>query len=172
MLGARADELDEALAAVRDATVWSVECNTFVLREELGLNEVVRGHAAHLDVLRSRLNEQAATAAKAEKTLGKLLGGYQARSKMLAGKITSAAQAHAESTLNLAAFERLALGEQGAARDRLERIQEAVGHLQRVEATAQAEFRELDAQRAEARETFEALQTELEMRRAEQALMA
>lgn len=172
MLGARADELDEALAAVRDATVWSVERNTFVLREELGLNEVVRGHAAHLDVLRSRLNEQAATAAKAEKTLGKLLGGYQARSKMLAGKITSAAQAHAESTLNLAAFERLALGEQGAARDRLERIQEAVGHLQRVEATAQAEFRELDAQRAEARETFEALQTELEMRRAEQALMA
>ena len=169
---AQADALDAPLAAVRAASVWSAERHTYVLREDMGLAEVVRTHATHLDALRSRMQEQAAAAAKAEKTLGKLLGGYQARSKKLAGEITAAAQTHAEAALSLAAFERLALGEQGAARDRLERIQEAVGHLQRTEAAAQAEYRELDARRAEAQETYEALQTELDMRRAEQALMA
>ncbi|WFD48279.1 Pre-mRNA-splicing factor cef1 [Malassezia furfur] len=169
---AQADALDAPLVAVRAASVWSAERHTYVLREDMGLAEVVRTHATHLDALRSRMQEQAAAAAKAEKTLGKLLGGYQARSKKLAGEITAAAQTHAEAALSLAAFERLALGEQGAARDRLERIQEAVGHLQRTEAAAQAEYRELDARRAEAQETYEALQTELDMRRAEQALMA
>lgn len=172
LLAARAEQLEGALAPVRAASVFSAEHHTYVLRDALAPSDVLQGYAAHLDVLRARMTELATAAAKGEKTLGKLLGGYQARSKMLADQITRAAQAHAASTLRLAAFERLALGEQGAARERWDRLQEAVGHLQRVEAVAQAEFRTLDAQRAEAQERYEALQTELEMRRAEQALQA
>lgn len=153
-------------------TTWSADHGAYVVKEDLSPEAIVRGHASLLETLRGRMSEQAAAAAKGEKTLGKLLGGYQARSKMLAQKINEAAQAHAESALALAAFERLAVGEEGAARERLERLQAAVGHLQRVEAVAQAEYRDLDAARTEAQETYEALQTEAEMRRAEMALMA
>ncbi|WFD00217.1 Pre-mRNA-splicing factor cef1 [Malassezia yamatoensis] len=171
LLATNTDQLEDGLKLVQSQCIWNSDLNTYVLREELGLSDVYRNYMNHFESLKSQINEQANNAAKAEKSLGKFFGGYQVRSKMLAGKITQAAEAYTESLRNCVAFERLALGEEGAARDRLDQLQDAVSHLQRSEAAAQAEFRDRDAERSDALESVEALQTELDMRLAEQALM-
>lgn len=170
MLAERAAGFEAPLAHVRAETVYSAEHKTYVLRSTLTDAAVREGQAALLATLRTQLGDQAALAAKGERTLGKLLGGYQARSKTLAGKIAAAASAYVDASQNLAAFERLALGEDAAAADRQAQLQKAVADLQRTEAMAQAEYRTLDAARTEASERYDALQTELDMRRAERAL--
>lgn len=132
--------------------------------------ERVRGAAARQEQLRARLTEVAAQAAKSEKTLGKLLGGYEARSRRLATQIRAAAAQQVEQLLTHEALARLAASEPASGAERLGRLQAEVARLQAVEARAQDEYRVLSAERAEAQEVYEELRTELEMREAERAL--
>ncbi|PKI85914.1 Pre-mRNA-splicing factor cef1 [Malassezia vespertilionis] len=164
--------LAKALKDARAATAWSVEHQAWVPKDTMDERAIVHGKAALLAHERAVMESEASAAAKGEKTLEKLLGGYQARSKTLAGKITQAAAELAEARIRHTAFARLALGEEAAATDRLDRIKEAVTQLQIGEGVAQREFKALDEERRAAQEAYETLQTEVEMRRAEQALMA
>ena len=99
--------------------------------------------------------------------LSKLLGGYQARSRMLATRIRDGASALGDRERTLRAFERLAVGENGAAADRLARLEEEVQRLATTETLAQAEYGELSATRADLTEAVESLETEIAMRHAE-----
>ncbi|WFD28569.1 Pre-mRNA-splicing factor cef1 [Malassezia nana] len=132
--------------------------------------ERVQGAALHMAQLRARLGEAAAAAAKSEKTLSKLLGGYQARAQRLASQIRAAAEKQVDQLVAHEALSRLAASEPASGAERLERLQAEVAQLQAVEARAQETYRVLSAERAEAQETFEELRTELDMRMAEQAL--
>ena len=87
-------------------------------------------------------------------------------------RITDAAGALAEAEVAHAAFERLAAGEVGAAKERTERLGAEVAQLESLERIAQNDYRELDAERTQLRETCEQLQAQLEMRRAEAVLEA
>ncbi|KAL4400450.1 Pre-mRNA-splicing factor Cef1 [Malassezia pachydermatis] len=166
MIEAQAASL-ERVYATRPPAMWPQADDS-----SLSHAEKMQGAQARFTALQARMNEVATMAVKGEKTLGKLLGGYQARSRMLAGRIRDAATAQSEGLVRLAALERLATSEPAAGQDRYERLQEDVSRLQAAERLAQMEYKELDAQRAEAQEDYEACQTELEMRRAEMALAA
>lgn len=132
--------------------------------------ERVQGAAVHMAQLRTRLGEVAAVAAKSEKTLSKLLGGYEARAQRLASQIRAAAVKQVDQLVAYEALSRLAASEPASGAERLERLQAEVAQLQAVEARAQETYRVLSAERAEAQETFEELRTELDMREAERAL--
>lgn len=156
-------------SAAAGAEAWSL-AGTLVFRDSLTHDEFVAGARHRLDALRTRMNEMAAQALKGEKVLGKLLGGYQARSRTLAGKIANAATEHVDVSIRLSSLERLALTEPAAGRDRLDALKASVQRLSAMESMAQAEYKDAVAERDAAQEAFDEVQTELDMRRAELAL--
>ena len=118
-----------------------------------------------------RLHETATQASKGEKMLSKLLGGYEARSRMLAGKITEAASQCVDADVRLVSLQRLGACEPAVGEDRLEQLKADVARLASMERMAQAEYKELMSAYAAAQETHDQVQTELDMRHAEHALM-
>ena len=161
-----AAQVDAALERARRETALDAR-GARVPRAALSQDDFVAGAAAQLDAERGRLGELASTAAKGERVLSKLLGGYQARSRMLATRIRDGASALGDRERTLRAFERLAVGENGAAADRLARLEEEVQRLATTETLAQAEYGELSATRADLTEAVESLETEIAMRHAE-----
>ena len=79
---------------------------------------------------------------------------------------------HADMSVRISALERLASSEPAAGQERLERIAADVARLSAIERMAQGEHKELQEQRAAAQEAWDEIQTELDMRRAEAALLA
>ena len=150
---------------------WAPD-GTRVFRETLSRDAYVQGAQRRLDFLRTKMNDAATQALKSEKLLSKLLGGYQARSRRLGGQVTEAAAKHADMSVRISALERLASSEPAAGQERLERIAADVARLSAIERMAQGEHKELQEQRAAAQEAWDEIQTELDMRRAEAALLA
>lgn len=150
---------------------WAPD-GTRVFRETLSREAYIQGAKQRLDVLRAKMNDAATQALKSEKLLSKLLGGYQARSRRLGGQVTEAAAKHADMSVRISALERLASSEPAAGQERLERIAADVARLSAIERMAQGEHKELQEQRAAAQEAWDEIQTELDMRRAEAALLA
>ena len=150
---------------------WAPD-GTRVFRETLSREAYIQGAQQRLEVLRAKMNDAATQALKSEKLLSKLLGGYQARSRRLGGQVTEAAAKHADMSVRISALERLASSEPAAGQERLERIAADVARLSAIERMAQGEHKELQEQRAAAQEAWDEIQTELDMRRAEAALLA
>ena len=150
---------------------WAPD-GTRVFRDTLSRDEYIQGAQQRLEVLRTKMNDAATQALKSEKLLSKLLGGYQARSRRLGGQVTEAAAKHADMSVRISALERLASSEPAAGQERLERIAADVARLSAIERMAQGEHKELQEQRAAAQEAWDEIQTELDMRRAEAALLA
>ena len=150
---------------------WAPD-GTRVFRETLSREAYIQGAQQRLGVLRAKMNDAATQALKSEKLLSKLLGGYQARSRRLGGQVTEAAAKHADMSVRISALERLASSEPAAGQERLERIAADVARLSAIERMAQGEHKELQEQRAAAQEAWDEIQTELDMRRAEAALLA
>ena len=150
---------------------WAPD-GTRVFRDTLSREAYIQGAKQRLEVLRAKMNDAATQALKSEKLLSKLLGGYQARSRRLGGQVTEAAAKHADMSVRISALERLASSEPAAGQERLERIAADVARLSAIERMAQGEHKELQEQRAAAQEAWDEIQTELDMRRAEAALLA
>lgn len=150
---------------------WAPD-GTRVFRDTLSREAYIQGAQQRLEVLRTKMNDAATQALKSEKLLSKLLGGYQARSRRLGGQVTEAAAKHADMSVRISALERLASSEPAAGQERLERIAADVARLSAIERMAQGEHKELQEQRAAAQEAWDEIQTELDMRRAEAALLA
>ena len=150
---------------------WAPD-GTRVFRDTLSREAYIQGAQQRLEVLRAKMNDAATQALKSEKLLSKLLGGYQARSRRLGGQVTEAAAKHADMSVRISALERLASSEPAAGQERLERIAADVARLSAIERMAQGEHKELQEQRAAAQEAWDEIQTELDMRRAEAALLA
>lgn len=150
---------------------WAPD-GTRVFRDTLSREAYIQGAQQRLGVLRTKMNDAATQALKSEKLLSKLLGGYQARSRRLGGQVTEAAAKHADMSVRISALERLASSEPAAGQERLERIAADVARLSAIERMAQGEHKELQEQRAAAQEAWDEIQTELDMRRAEAALLA
>ena len=150
---------------------WAPD-GTRVFRETLSREAYIQGAQQRLGVLRAKMNDAATQALKSEKLLSKLLGGYQARSRRLGGQVTEAAAKHVDMCVRISALERLASSEPAAGQERLERIAADVARLSAIERMAQGEHKELQEQRAAAQEAWDEIQTELDMRRAEAALLA
>ncbi|KAN0062716.1 Pre-mRNA-splicing factor cef1 [Thecaphora frezii] len=174
-LTAAALEDDEEICARFDAALYSIEAQSawhpqqrcWVDKSSLAPQDVVGGLSALLELRRQAMAESAALAAKGEKTLGKLLGGYQARSKTLAGKIKESFDALAQAKIEQATFERLRQEEEGAVLERLEKLRGEVEKLERQDAMAQKRYKDLDDERSRLKDEYEAMQAEIDMRAAE-----
>lgn len=164
---ARLEAFEAALEAERKNTVWDATRSAWVDASELDAHARIAGLAARLEQDKGKMATSAAAAAKGEKKLATLLGGYQVRARALRSRTTDAFTALQEAAMAHAAFTRLAAAEEGAARSRLDKLTEEVGRLQARENMAQGRYRELDEERRLRKEEVERLQHEIEMREAE-----
>ncbi|EPQ26748.1 uncharacterized protein PFL1_05727 [Pseudozyma flocculosa PF-1] len=158
---------DDALKSIEAQTAWSADSESWVERTALAPADLIRGQAALLEIRRQEMSESAILAAKGEKTLSKLLGGYQARSKTLAGKIRESFDTLAEVSISRATFQRMCDEERGAVLERLDRLTAEVGRLERQDGIAQRRYKDLDDTRSRLKDECEALQAEIDMRAAE-----
>ncbi|PWZ00003.1 hypothetical protein BCV70DRAFT_103917 [Testicularia cyperi] len=116
---------------------------------------------------RSKMAERALLAAKGEKMLGKLLGGYQARARALSQSIRDQATSLEESEISQMTFERLYREEQVSIAERLRSLKGEVEVLESRENLAQRRFRQLENDKKQLQEDCEMLQMQIDMRRAE-----
>ena len=155
-----------------DSMVFDASTNGYVEKASLSGAEIAQGQAALLDVYKKRMTADAARAAKVEKKLGTILGGYQARSKALAGKLATAIDDLRESTLQLDCFNRLADNEEGAIPRRLEILQKEVRDLERREKEGQNKYTELSQEKRDLTSRIEELELEYAEAVNEQAMAA
>lgn len=159
--------LEIRLKEQRDALVWSVKQQQWTRPDGLSFADLRAGQEARLEAIRQEMARLAGVAAKEEKRLAKVLGGYQARSKALAGDIRGAYTTLQESDVQREAFVRLQAMEQTAVGDRQAALEEEVRVLERRERMAQAEYKERDEARRLLQEQVDALEDALAMREAE-----
>jgi len=94
-----------------------------------------------LQFIQDKLIKEATHGNKLEKKLGLLIGGYQARSRMLRQKIIDASEAVAETTRDLSSFRTLKISETDAIPRRLEILRNEVAFLDKREREAQETYR-------------------------------
>ncbi|KAK4048219.1 Pre-mRNA-splicing factor cef1 [Microbotryomycetes sp. JL201] len=158
------DAFDKVWRPQYEDLAYSVDEDALVPKSSLTVDQRVAGFKAQLDKNRERMSRESAKAAKVEKKLGVVLGGYMARAKALGTKMTDAADELGRSRVELESFARLAMNEQGAAARRIESLKDEVDVLERREREGQARFRELMQMRDELQQAVQ----EMEMEEAEQ----
>ena len=122
---------------------YNAQTKTMVPVSTLSEEERIAGLAARLDINRERMSKDSAKAAKVEKKLGVVLGGYINRSKALGGKLNEGYEELARTRIELESFARLATNEDGAMVRRTESLRDEVEKLERREREGQSRFREL-----------------------------
>ncbi|GAA5867339.1 hypothetical protein JCM3774_003552 [Rhodotorula dairenensis] len=122
---------------------FDARSNRYVDKRSLSDADRIAGFRALIEANRDRMASESAKAAKVEKRLGQVLGGYVARSKTLAGKLSEQYDELARTRIELESFARLATNEEGAVVRRTESLRDEVDKLERKERDGQARFREL-----------------------------
>lgn len=158
---------ETALETQLGSNAWSAKSRRWVPRTDLDERAYKSGQADLLELAKRRMGNTATTASREEQRLAKLLGGYQARSRALSTRLKETAERLSEAAVEAAAYERLALGEQAAVVERIEKLEMEVQALERREMVGQARFKELDDQRQALKNRVDALRGERDMREAE-----
>lgn len=142
---------------------FHAQSRTMVPVSTMSDEERIAGLAARMDLNRERMSRESTKAAKVEKKLGVVLGGYMARAKTLGGKLSEGYEELARTRIELESFARLATNEEGAMVRRTEGLRDEVDKLERREREGQSRFREL----MEVKEGLRAGIEELQMEEAE-----
>lgn len=159
----QSDEVDERVSWAHERQRLAFDPNErkWVDPEQLTPETRVAGYTALLDELREQMTREASRTAKMEKKLGIVLGGYQARANMLAGRLTGAFEELVSAQWQYTSFERLAAGEGAAGPRRVEVLREEVDVLERRERLLQERHAELDRARRDADERVAELEEKL-----------
>ena len=112
--------------------------------------ERVEGYSTQLNEYRDAMTKMAAKAAKTEKKLGVVLGGYQARGQALSKRLVDAFAEIQQTQIDLASFSRLRANEMVAGPQRVVLLKEEVEKLETRERMLQLRYAELDGERKEA----------------------
>ncbi|KAJ2908303.1 Pre-mRNA-splicing factor cef1, partial [Coemansia aciculifera] len=129
--------------AAEGAETWLPQTRQFVATDMVSSAEWIEKHRLDLASRREMMAEEAARAAKVEKKLGVTLGGYQARSKALDGKILDAYKAFEQAKLDTEAFGALYAAEQAIIPARTEKAQVELRKVEARESQLQSEYRDL-----------------------------
>ncbi|KAJ2830928.1 Pre-mRNA-splicing factor cef1 [Coemansia furcata] len=129
--------------AAEDAETWLLQTKQFVATEKVSNAEWIEKHRLDLTSRRELMAEEAARATKIEKKLGFTLGGYQARSKALDGKIAKAYKAFEQAKLDSEAFGALYAVGQAIIPARIEKAQSELCKVETRESQLQGEHKEL-----------------------------
>ncbi|KAF8710394.1 pre-mRNA splicing factor component, partial [Rhizoctonia solani] len=152
ILAAGQEDIDgEALSWARMRDTWAYDNNlkAWVDSSSLSPEDRVAGIAALIMQDRDSMSKEAAKAAKVEKKLNVTLGGYNARSGILAKRVKDAWAELQKATIELESFSKLHVIEQAAAPRRVEALKEEVERLERQERELQARFQDLSIAKEE-----------------------
>lgn len=125
---------------------------------DLSKEDRVLGYIAQLDDSRDAMSKEASKASKSEKKLGVTLGGYQARSKALATRISDAFRELENTQFDYNSFARLRINESATGPRRVSTLKEEVERLERREKVLQERYAELEAERRESEGRVAALE--------------
>lgn len=162
--GASDDQLKQAIfATVRDdetfmTSGWSIEkaglvysakADAWADADSVTPEDKEAGMAKRLENMRERMISESAKAVKAEKKLGKQLGGYQVINGKLKARISAATEALRLQKRDYDSFMMLKQQEEASAPVRLEHKREEVEKLERRERDLQSKYAELADRRRE-----------------------
>ena len=160
---AKAEVVDKTVswAFTRQQLTYDAASKTWVepgaLLEEsrrLGYNVLIEGH-------RELMGKEAAKAAKTEKKLSVVLGGYLSRSLALSKRLTDSFDEMQKTKVDYESFSRLRTNESAVGPRRLEGLKEEVDTLERREKRLQERYAELEAERRDAEERVQALEEKM-----------
>ncbi|GAA6032558.1 hypothetical protein JCM8097_004815 [Rhodosporidiobolus ruineniae] len=139
----QAEDFDKVWRPTYERLAYDAGTDRYVEKETLSDGQRIAGLRALIESNRDKMASESAKAAKQEKRLGQLLGGYVARGKTLAAKLTENYDELSRTRVELESFARLALNEDGAMVRRTEGLREEVDKLERKERDGQMRFKEL-----------------------------
>ncbi|KAI5475292.1 pre-mRNA-splicing factor CDC5/CEF1 [Pseudohyphozyma bogoriensis] len=154
------EEFDAVWTPSYKALAFDPQSQSYVDVDSISKEARIAGLQSLLESNRETMATESAKAAKVEKKLGITLGGYQARSKVLGGKLTDAYDELARTRIELHSFDRLATQEGGAIIRRMESLRDEVQALERRERDGQARFRELHEMKMQLEAGIEAMELE------------
>lgn len=156
----KTEEVDETAswAHIRQGLAFDVTSRIWLDPSQLGPDQLVAGYTALLEDSRESMSKEASKASKSEKKLNVTLGGYQARSKALAKRITDAFDELQRTKVDLESFSRLRTNESAAGPRRVSALKEEVEKLTRREKMLQERYSELDSERKESEVRVAALE--------------
>ncbi|KIJ18575.1 hypothetical protein PAXINDRAFT_167168 [Paxillus involutus ATCC 200175] len=157
------EEHDESVswAHTRQRLAFNNTTRTWVEPETLSLEDRIAGYTSVLNECREQMAKEASKASKSEKKLGITLGGYQARNKALAKRVTDAFDELVKTKLDYDSFSKLAANESAAGPRRVETLKEEVEILVRRERLLQERYAELDRERRDAESKVAALEEKI-----------
>ncbi|KAF9264937.1 hypothetical protein L218DRAFT_958103 [Marasmius fiardii PR-910] len=160
---AKSDEVDESVswAAIRRTLVYDTRSKTWVQPSQLSLDERIAGYQVQLEECREMMSKEAQKSGKAEKKLGKILGGYQVRAQMLGKRVADAFVQLEKTHSDYQSFSRLLTNEMAVGPRRLTALKEEVELLERREKLLQERYAELDSERRESEARVAALEEKL-----------
>ncbi len=143
------DDVDESLSwvHVREKLVFDSASNSWVEPISISLEARVAGYKAQLEAYREGMSREANKAAKSEKKLNVILGGYQARSGALSKRISDAFAELQKTKEEYESFSKLRTNETAMGPIRLASLREEVEKLEKRERRLQERYAELDSER-------------------------
>jgi len=135
---------------IRQQLVYNKASRSWVDPETLSSSERIDGYSAILDEGKESMAGHAQKAAKLEKKMGVMLGGYLNRSQALSKRITDAFEEIQKAQLEHDSFSRLRTIESAVGPRRVEGLKEEVEKLERRERLLQERYAELDSERRDA----------------------
>ncbi|EGO01173.1 hypothetical protein SERLA73DRAFT_72143 [Serpula lacrymans var. lacrymans S7.3] len=164
----KSEKVDESLSwdHTRQQLVFDVDSQTWVEPSELSDEQRIAGYRAVFNDLRDQVTKEGNKAAKVEKKLGIVLGGYEARSKALIQRITEAFNGYTKADIEHKSYLRLSSIESVAGPRRVNALKEEVAKLEQKENGLQDRHAELLRERREVQERV-ALMEEKMMEEAE-----
>lgn len=164
------DAYAQSWTSVSASYVFSPSHNTWVDPSSLSSVELAAAYESMIGSSRDRMIADATRAAKAEKKLGKQLGGYQALNAKARKSIVDAVDEIQQAQRDLETFTMLRTLEEAAAPARLEQKREEVAALERRERDLQARYAELNDERLRLTEAIEGLEEDKVVYAAQAAL--
>ncbi len=143
---------------LRAALLPDTASGAWVPAERLDAEARAAGYKAVLEERRTAVGREAARAAKVEKKLGVVLGGYATRAVELGKRIGSAGGAIQEMTFEFESFGRLRVTEEAMGPARVAGLREEVDRLEARERVLQSLYAELEKEKSEAEGRVAALE--------------
>lgn len=163
----RALSIDDAAAAVDEQASWvhlrasllpDTASGAWVPSERLDADTRAAGYKVVMEERKTAVGREAARAAKVEKKLGVVLGGYTTRAGELGKRLGSAGAAILEMTFEFESFSRLHATESAMGPARVAALREEVEKLEARERALQNLYAELEKEKREAEDRVAALE--------------
>ncbi|KAI0792943.1 pre-mRNA splicing factor component-domain-containing protein [Abortiporus biennis] len=145
------EDVDDTLSwtSIRQRLAFDPTTKTWVEPQQLSAEQRMEGISQLLNKGREIMSVEAQKAGKAEKKLGVVLGGYQARSKALVKRINDAFEELQNTKLEYESFSRLRMNEAVTGPARVSTLKEEVDRLESRENRLQSRYAELESERRE-----------------------